>query len=278
MLSKNTPFFTVIIPTFDSGKTLAISLESIARQSHKNVEILIIDGASQDDTLAIANGYKDQLPGLKVFSEKDQGIYDAMNKGMDNTTGKWVYFMGSDDRFFNENVLQNIAGFIETTEAKVIYGNAKILGDTGWAKDGEIYAGEFDLHKLLNQNICHQAMFYNRAFVKDEIGEFNLDYKKSSDWDLNLRCWAKQPFAYIDLTVAYFAAGGFSTHSNDTRIYDDFVDNVLKYFKISPFHELVNRSSFAFYGKVLKKQQQDHPIRFTFEKLKRKFAKKMKLN
>ena len=272
------PLISIIIPTFNSSETLSVSLRSVAEQSYKNFEVLIMDSMSQDDTIAIANSYKEQLPGLTVNSEKDQGIYDAMNMAMDKATGNWLCFMGSDDKFYNEDVLERIARFAEKTQAKVIYGNVHILGDTGWAKNDEIYAGQFDIHKLLNQNICHQAMFYNREFINKEVGLFSLKYKKSSDWDFNLRCWARGPFEYVDLIVAYFEAGGFSTHSNDTRITEDYVDNVLKYFNIGPFHPLVNRPSFAFYYNVVKKQREDYPIRFTFEKLKKRITKKLKRN
>jgi glycosyltransferase involved in cell wall biosynthesis len=267
---------SIIIPTFNSGETLSVSFESIAQQTYKNVEVVIMDGLSSDNTLAITEGYKTQLPGLKVYSEKDGGIYDAMNKALEKATGEWIIFMGSDDRFHDAQVLENLSVALYKTKFDVVYGNAKILGDTGWAKDGDIYDGEFNLPKLLNQNICHQAILYRRSFINDKIGTFNTHYKKSSDWDFNLRCWAQKPFEFMDLIIADFAAGGFSTHSNDEKIYNDFVDNVLKYFKIGPFHPLVNNPSFNFYYKVLRKQQEDHSIRFTFEKLKKRILKKLK--
>lgn len=234
-----------------------------------------MDGGSQDSTVSIAGTFTSRIPGLKIYAEKDDGIYDAMNKAVKKATGTWLFFMGSDDRFYDPNVLEQIAKAVEDTPAKVVYGDVKIQGDTGWAKDGEVYAGEFDVRKLLNQNICHQAMFYHRDFVMTQVGDFNLKYDKSSDWDFNLRCWAKQPFVYVNLIVAYFVAGGFSTHSNDTSLSDDYVDNVLTYFDINPFHPLVNTPSFAFYGKVIYKQQQDYPIRYTFEKLKNRIKKKL---
>jgi glycosyltransferase involved in cell wall biosynthesis len=267
--------FSIIIPTFNSGKTVAVVLDSIARQTYKNVEVVIMDGQSGDNTLAIAEGYKTQIPGLKVYSEKDGGIYDAMNKAMDKATGKWFFFMGSDDWFYDENVLETIAGCISTTKANVIYGSAKIIGDTGWASDGHIYDGKFTLQKLLNQNICHQALFYNREFVQNEIGQFNTDYKKSSDWDFNLRCWAKQPFEFVDRIVANFVAGGFSTHSTDTRIAEDFLNNVLQYFRINPFHPLVNNPNFIFFQDALKKQREAYPYRYKIRQLKMKIIKKL---
>ncbi|MEZ4874056.1 MAG: glycosyltransferase family 2 protein [Flavobacteriaceae bacterium] len=267
--------FSIIIPTFNSGKTLATALQSIEEQTYQNVEVRIMDGLSQDDTLVIAEAFRTQLPQLHIHSQKDQGIYDAMNKGIDVAKGDWLIFMGSDDRFYHTQVLEKVADFLKTTTSKVVYGNAKIVGDTGWAKDGDIYDGVFTTQKLLQKNICHQAIFYNTLFVKREIGYFNLNYSKSSDWDFNLRCWAKQPFAYMDMVVAHFAAGGFSTHSNDTRITEDFLDNVLQYFQINPFHPLVNNPTFTFYRKTLAKQQKEYPFRYQWNQWWKRIKNKL---
>ncbi|MFC7356861.1 glycosyltransferase family 2 protein [Jejudonia soesokkakensis] len=268
--------FSIIIPTFNSGVTLPIALESIVQQTEQSIEVLIMDCLSTDHTLEIANTYETKFSCMKIISQKDKGIYDAMNKGIDNATGNWILFLGSDDSLYDLSVLETVKKKIDNTNAKVVYGNAKIQGDTGWAKDGEVYAGAFNLSKLLNQNICHQAIFYNKDFIKNEIGYFNLKYTKSSDWDFNLRCWAKSPFQYIDLIVANFKAGGFSTHATDTGILDDFIDNVRRYFGISLFHPLLNNPTFGFYGIVLTKQQEQHPFRFKYEKLKKRFFTKIR--
>jgi glycosyltransferase involved in cell wall biosynthesis len=268
--------FSIIIPTFNSAATIPVVLESIAAQTETNIEVVVMDGLSTDDTVDLVEDFKERIPGLMIFREKDEGIYDAMNKAMANATGEWLIFMGSDDKFHDNEVLKTLSEILSHTQADVVYGNAKIIGDTGWAKDGDIYDGEFDLPKLLNQNICHQAIFYRRSFVQDEIGEFNTAYKKSSDWDFNLRCRAKKPFEYVDMVIADFAAGGFSTHSTDTRIVEDFVDNVLEYFKIDLFHPLVNTPTFIFYPLVKKKQKDRHPTRFKWEQLKKRIIKKLK--
>jgi glycosyltransferase involved in cell wall biosynthesis len=245
-------------------------------QTCKDVEVFIQDGMSNDNTLEIATSYQDNLPQLVVVSEKDQGIYDAMNKAMNQATGNWILFLGSDDMLFNNDVLQDISEKTQHTSAKVLYGNAHIVGDTGWAKDGEIYAGLFTVEKLLNQNICHQAMFYNRAFIETEIGSFNPIYTKSSDWDFNLRCWAKMPFEYIDITVANFIAGGFSTDSNDVSFSEDYVQNLISYFKITPFHRLVNRRDFVYYPNVLTLQKERHPFLYKLHSLKNRILRKLK--
>lgn len=269
------PLFSIIIPTYNSEKTLSVALDSITNQTFKNVEVLILDGLSTDNTLNIAEKYQTQFDRIKIISEKDKGIYDAMNKGIDLAKGEWLFFMGSDDTFYSNDVLSNVIRFIEDSNVKVFYGDVKIVGDTDWAKNGDIYAGEFTLQKLLNQNICHQAIFYNRQFVKEEIGCFNLDYSKSSDWDFNLRCWAIQPLEYMNIIVADFFAGGFSSNSKDVRLADDFLNNLLKYFRINPFHSLVNNPNFIFYDKVIQKKKENYSFRFGIEQLKRKMVKKL---
>ncbi|WP_298236998.1 glycosyltransferase family 2 protein [uncultured Algibacter sp.] len=269
--------FTIVIPTFNSEETFNSCLRSLKNQTFKDFEVLIIDNLSTDDTLNIANQHQKKIADMTIFSEKDYGIYDAMNKGIEIANGKWLFFMGSDDTLYSNTVLENVSKITDNTKAKVVYGDVRILGDAGWAKNGDIYAGEFTIPKLLNQNICHQAIFYNTQFVKEEIGNFNLEYKKSSDWDFNLKCWAKQPFEYVNLIVANFKAGGFSTDSFDAQISNDFLDNVLKYFRINSFHPYVNTPTFIFYDQVIKRQKKDYPFRYKIERLKSKIFKKFSL-
>ncbi len=265
---------SVLIPTYNSGDTLSIALQSIADQTYKNVEVVVMDGASNDNTLEIAESFSGKIPGLMIYSGKDSGVYDAMNNAMKNATGDWLFFMGSDDRVYNENVLEKMVGHFENSNSKVFYGNVEVVGDAGWASDGSIYDGKFDTLKLLNQNICHQAIFYNREFIVNEIGEFSLDYPVISDWDFNLRCWAKSPFEYVELTVCNFAAGGVSTHGNDVAFAKDRIDNIIKYFAIDAFDPLINTPQFNCYGELVKKQRNEYPVKYQLHRVKRKFKKK----
>ncbi|MEZ4858033.1 MAG: glycosyltransferase family 2 protein [Flavobacteriaceae bacterium] len=267
--------FSIIIPTFNSEETIVACLESIEQQKFDSVEILIMDGLSLDDTVAIANSFKERLPDLVVVSEKDSGIYDAMNKGIDLAQGEWLYFMGSDDAFYDSFVLEKINDVIKNTKTEVVYGNAKIVGDTGWAMDGDIYDGQFDLPKLLNKNICHQALFYNTLFVKEKVGYFNISYKKSADWDFNLRCWAKGDFVFIDIIVALFAAGGASTDTTDDVLARDFIANLQHYFGWSLFNKQLATPGTWFFQRVLKKQKEKHFFRFKVLNFKNKIKKKL---
>jgi len=100
--------YSIIIPTSNSAKTLPVALDSIASQTEKSVEVIIQDGGSKDETLKVAETFKEQIPGIKIFSEKDKGIYDAMNKAMVHSTRDWLIFLGSDDVFHSEDVLEKV--------------------------------------------------------------------------------------------------------------------------------------------------------------------------
>jgi len=97
------PFFSIIIPTYNSSATISVALNSIIKQSYQNFEVIIVDGLSNDNTISIISQFQDDR--IKIFSEKDKGVYDAMNKGINYANGKWIYFMGSDDYFYDNTIL-----------------------------------------------------------------------------------------------------------------------------------------------------------------------------
>lgn len=227
------PYFSIIIPTYNSTQTLQTCLNSIIVQSFQNFEIIIIDGYSTDSTLEIIKINASLLTSqFKWCSEMDKGIYDAMNKGIKKATGKWLYFLGSDDILNNSLVLQKVFD-INKSKHNVVYGNVKIVGDTTWASNGDIYDKCFDLLKLLQKNICHQAIFYNKECFTDNASIYNVEYKLCADWDLNFRFWAIKPFLFIDIMVADFYSGGTTTKTNiDESFSRDFNKNLNHYFSI----------------------------------------------
>ncbi|WP_298287527.1 glycosyltransferase family 2 protein [uncultured Lutibacter sp.] len=271
------PIISIIIPTYNSDKTLAIALDSVVQQTFKQWELVIMDGGSTDTTLPIIASYQQKFPTKILFqSKKDKGIYDAMNKGIQLAKGEWLYFMGSDDSLYESTTLEKVLTLKELNTHDVVYGNVKIIGETGWAKDGDIYDGKFTLEKILNKNISHQAIFYRSNFIKEKIGSFNLNYVKSADWDFNLKCWSKTNFFYTHKIIANFKAGGYSSNSIDYKLIDDFVFNILNYFKISLFHPILNNTNFVFYSKVKKMQEIRYPLRFRINNLIKKIIKKLK--
>ncbi|HLX54834.1 MAG TPA: glycosyltransferase family 2 protein [Aquella sp.] len=255
---------SVIIPTNNSGLTLSISIESILNQKYGDFEILIIDNNSSDNTVDIANNFRDER--ISVYVENDKGIFDAMNKGIGRAKGEWIYFLGSDDKFYNDCVLLEISKYFKNQ--CVVYGNVKISGNTSWSTNGQIYDGPFSLEKLLNKNICHQAIFYNKLFLKENNVLFNINYRLCADWDFNLKCRSLTNFLFADLIIAEFNAGGLSTLSSADDLFSrEMVSNLISYFNLSPYNALINTPNYFKYQQVLQIQKRNNFARYFFNRL-----------
>ena len=169
---------SIIIPTFNSASVLPKALGSIVSQTFTDWEVLIMDGVSTDDTLKVAQSYNDSR--IRIYSEPDKGIYDAMNNGIKKAQGEWLYFLGSDDWLLNATVLNQIfSNDIEKYD--VIY------GDVESTHLDQLHHGEWDMMKIkYKYNICHQAIFYRKKIFK-KIGLYNLKYPLLADFDFNMR-------------------------------------------------------------------------------------------
>jgi glycosyltransferase involved in cell wall biosynthesis len=202
--------FSIIIPTYNSCNTIAQALQSIIDQTYTDFEVLIIDGLSSDNTKEkVFETVKDDKR-FKFYSEKDNGVYDAMNKGIKCATGQWLLFLGSDDKLYDKNVLRNAQDILVKTDANLVYGNVQLNGKASWADDGCIYDGEFSVSKLFLKNICHQAIFYSKQII-EKVGYYNTAYRICADWDYNLRCFAVGKAQYFNRIVSLFKGGGEST-------------------------------------------------------------------
>lgn len=206
------PLFSIIIPTYNSAQTLKVCLDSLLGQTYNNFEIIIIDGNSTDGTIEIIKNYSSLNPFLfKWISEKDKGIYDAMNKGIKLAKAEWLYFLGSDDKVFDTELLKQIVSNISNgNKVDVFYGNVTSLRFSG------IYDGEFTNEKIFQKNICHQSIFFSKNVFK-KIGNFNLKYRVHADWDHNLRWFLSKNITkvFVNITCAEYADGGFSSINED---------------------------------------------------------------
>ena len=203
-------YLSVIIPTFNSELTIERCLSSLICQTYQDFEICIIDAASSDRTIEKIDGFRSKFKKIIILSESDRGTYDAMNKGIGLAKGEWIYFLGSDDEIYDENVFADIFKVEHNKNCGIVYGNVRIDGDTPWAKDGRIYDGEFSIEKLLDQNICHQAIFY-RIKMFEKLGKYDLRYSVCADWELNLRFFARTNPQYLERIIASFHGGGISS-------------------------------------------------------------------
>jgi glycosyltransferase involved in cell wall biosynthesis len=217
-------FFSIIIPTYNSEATIQAALTSVKIQQFSNFEVLVIDGKSSDKTVELSNQFRLEGLNLTCISEPDNGIYDAMNKGIAAAKGEYLYFLGSDDTLFNEQVLHQVADSINLQPADLIYGN--VLMSTS----GQRYDGAFTYEKLLTKNISHQAIFYKRTIFQ-QLGGYNLKYKLHADWDFNLTCFKNETVqkAYIELIVAHFTEGSTSSKPDKTFIQAALLPAILQY-------------------------------------------------
>lgn len=177
--SPMNPKISIITVVYNNYKGIKATINSVISQIYLNKEYIIIDGGSNDGTLEIIKSFNSHY--TKLVSEKDKGIYYAMNKGIDIATGEWIIFMNSGDSFYNENILMDIFNSELNFNIAVIYGGTNIK--SSW--------GEFEIkprrEKEVWKSFCHQSMFVRREILK--IYKFNTKYKAASDSDLIFRLY-----------------------------------------------------------------------------------------
>lgn len=196
------PLFSIIVPTFNAAPTLDSCLESIVGQTFKDVEVVLVDGGSSDETLDITSKFGTTLGArLIVHSGPDEGPYDAMNHGVVLAKGAWLLFLGADDVLYDTDTLANVAAFIADHQpCELVY------GDVVMRSTGSRHAGAFDLDRLLFEtNMCHQSVFYRHELFAG-IGPYNLRYRVWADWDFNIRCFSNPALntRYMDIVIARY--------------------------------------------------------------------------
>ncbi|HWK99883.1 MAG TPA: glycosyltransferase family 2 protein [Parapedobacter sp.] len=242
----SSPFFSIIVPTYQSERTIESCLNSILTQSFGNFEVIIQDGRSTDNTCDLVRAFDDAR--LRLFSEKDNGVYHAMNRAIDKLSGNWVLFLGSDDRLYANETLETLKLFLESAKSTdLVYGNVIVAGDSHWIKDGEIYMGETNPVILFDKNLCQQSILYNKR-IFDNGERYNTKYPVLADFDLNLRCFARYRVAYTIQVVSVYYTGGLSSTSVDKAFAQDKWVNIIRYYR----YKLLSPSMIA-YKRALKK-------------------------
>jgi len=191
------PLITIITVVYNGEKYLEETILSVINQTYPNVEYIIIDGGSTDGTLNIIKKYEDKID--YWVSEKDEGIYDAMNKGIDLANGEWIFFLGSDDILI-KNSIQKLVNKIDNNSHSLI-----------------VIPVIIDNKKLIKPDISlpipiihHQGVLFNLEALK-KVGHYSYKYKIHSDFDLMMRYIKKYGIEYIDEPICIFRKGGIST-------------------------------------------------------------------
>ena len=220
------PLFTIIMPTFNCAAKIDASAQSVLSQQAGLYEFLVLDGKSTDGTVEKLRQYGNQI---RWVSEPDAGIYDAMNKGIKNAHGRFLYFLGAGD-VLRPGVLATLAGVIERADTQAKTGLGFYYGDVRWGNSQRRYDGYFSRFKLSRANICHQAIFYD-ADIFARLGVYNLRYRYCADYVFNLQCFADTHIRrqYVDLVIADYEAVGWSAQNPDVDFEADFSKLILKY-------------------------------------------------
>lgn len=206
--------FSIVTVCYNSEKTIETTIKSILNQTCQDYEYWIIDGKSTDRTVQIIQQYEPLFQGkLKWISEMDQGIYDAMNKGIDHSSGEIIGILNSDD-YYEKDALEKIAKVYHGEPYCIVYGMIRTIRD---GKEVMVYLKN---HELLEEDmIAHPACFITKKLY-DKFGKYSLDYPYSADYEFMLRIHKNQEIHFVKLyeILTNFNLDGAS---NSVRAYRD---------------------------------------------------------
>lgn len=201
-IKEDLPTVTIIIATYNSAETIRIALDSVLQQTFQEWECIVVDGASSDNTIDIVREFCKVDSRFHFISEKDNGIYDAYNKGWRMAKGKWILYLGSDDKLSNNGVQDLVAN---SDGGDLIVGNVYLVKP--WGEVTKQYAQ--------GRNGCHQSMITRRTVIEALKG-FDEQYKILADADLNIRLEMNgYVIKNIDSFVSYFSVNGVSQSMNN---------------------------------------------------------------
>jgi glycosyltransferase involved in cell wall biosynthesis len=214
------PLISIVLVVYNARDSVEQTILGVLDQDYSNIELIVIDGASNDGTLNILEKYKRSIQ--KLISEPDNGVYDAFNKGIKAAQGDWLYFIGAGDKFFKKTTISKV--FSEPPQGKFLYGNV-VKGSRAKPYDGKFYK-----LKYCRKNICHQSIFYHRDLFQ-QLGIFDTRYPLLADWAFNIKCFSSRGVnpTFIDIIIAAYEGGGISDRKYDTAFFND-LDKIFESF------------------------------------------------
>ena len=203
---------SIITVAFNSAKTIAATINSVLGQDYPEIEYIVVDGKSLDGTVNIIEQYQHRIS--KWISEKDQGIYDAMNKGIAMSTGDVIGILNSDDIYMNTHVISDLIGLMEKQKTKVVFADLILVDQADENKVLRYYdSGYFHPNKFkYGWMPAHPTVFVRRE-IYDAVGQFSTTYQIAADYEMLIRILAIQrtPYAYLPKPVVRMRSGGAST-------------------------------------------------------------------
>jgi len=223
--SENSPKVSIITVVYNGEKYIENTIQSVLSQDYTNIEYIIIDGLSKDKTIEIIQKYSSNI---SIFiSEKDKGIYDAMNKGLSVATGDYVWFMNAGDIIPGTDTVTKM--FENHQHEDVIYGfasimdeNGQVIGERGHKVPEKLNWKSFSLGMV----VCHQSLLISKKIAQS----YNLEYKIAADLDWAIRStFLAKSFKHTHLHLCHYLAGGFSDQKRKEALKERFRIHVQHY-------------------------------------------------
>lgn len=206
---------SIITVVYNGEAHIENALKSVSDQTDKNFEYIIIDGNSSDNTLSLIKKYNNIVDIL--VSENDSGLYDAMNKGIKLASGKFIYFLNSDDFLFDYKVIEDLNFILKDIDSQIVFGIIDVkYKNPDYVLEKNIEFDDYNLKRGIQP--MHSASFFKREILL-KMGLFDLKYKSAADFELFCKASKlKLNYKYINRKIAFFNDGGYSSISNIGRI------------------------------------------------------------
>lgn len=220
--ARKTPMkISIITATYNSASTVKDTFESLLTQTYQDYEYIVVDGLSKDNTVDIIKEYEPKFNGrMRWVSEKDKGLYDAMNKGIEMATGDVVGILNSDDFYTSNDILEIIAANMQGGDIEAVYGDIHFVKDTDLNKCVRYYSSRIFSRRLMRFGFMPaHPTFYCRRDVYTKYGAFNTQYKIGADFESLLRYIFVNRIRtrYIKRDFVTMRLGGASTEGFGSR-------------------------------------------------------------
>jgi len=205
---------SIITISYNSGHSISDAINSVLSQTYSDIEYIIVDGKSKDNTVEIVKSYGSKI--AKFVSEPDKGIYDALNKGIRMATGDVIGFMHSDDLFASNDIIAKAADIFEKNDVDSIYGDLQYVYKNDTNKVLRYWkSGVFSIRRLKMGWMPPHPTFYVKKKVYDTYGVFNTDFRIAADYDTMIRFLGKHRISthYLPEVMVKMRVGGASNRS-----------------------------------------------------------------
>lgn len=210
---------SIVTISFNSELTINKTIESVAMQDYKDIEYIIVDGNSTDNTDMIVKSYGSKIQ--KYIRENDNGLYDAMNKGIKNSSGEVIGFINSDDFLESKTIISEVVETFKKTKTDIVFGDKKYVDRFDISKTNRYWAaGEFSIAKFKHGWMPPHLSTYIKKEIYTKFGLFRSDLKIAADYELLLRFIVKNKIKpiYLPKVIAVMRSGGVSNSSIKNRL------------------------------------------------------------